>query len=213
MPMGFARRPGEGGRHRDQQRPGPGQRRIERGKADVIADAEAEAPEVGIGQPHGIAGRICRRFAIAAACPEVDIEQVQLVVGLDDRAIATDQIGAVGDPAVRATDGERADRDQHAPRRRHLAQRRQRRLIRLVEAMRQQPLRVAVEDAAHLRGEDDVGPLARQVGDCGRERRGIGRRGDSGAGLDDPGADHQAASSGSSFPAASSAASSSDPPI
>ena len=60
------------------------------------------------------AGLIGRGFAPALAIVEIDVEHVDLVVAGDERAIGREQERAVGDLAVGAQNGGRADMQEDA---------------------------------------------------------------------------------------------------
>ena len=107
-------RPGEGRGHADEVGAGLGQRAIERRKAQVVADGEAEPPPGQIGEDRRRARPEARRLAIAFAARQVDVEHVDLVVAGGDAALGVEEIGAVGAACRLDLDGERADQQPDA---------------------------------------------------------------------------------------------------
>ena len=75
---------------------------IELGKAQVVADREADAPELGAGRDDLLAGRERVRLPEGRQAGELDVEQVDLAVAGDLLAGSVEQqarvvhIGAVG---------------------------------------------------------------------------------------------------------------------
>src|SRR3546814_1409590 len=63
VPVRRARRPREGGGHREHARAGRAQRLIERRKSQVVTDREAERPGRGVGHHRRVAAGKRRRFA------------------------------------------------------------------------------------------------------------------------------------------------------
>ena len=100
---------GEGRRDRQERGAGLGQRAVERGEAQVVADGQAEPAPRQVGDHGELAGAVAARFAIALAAGEIDVEHVDLVVARDDLALRVDQEGAVGRLVGRDLDRERAD--------------------------------------------------------------------------------------------------------
>ena len=109
VPMGFAGPHREGGRHGEERRPAFGERAIQRRKAHVVADREADAAPGQVRDHSGFARLVIGGLAIALATRQIDIEHMDLVVACDHRAVWRDQEGAVDRPLGRGTQCQRAD--------------------------------------------------------------------------------------------------------
>src|SRR6185312_14336378 len=73
MPMCFTGLFGEGGRNREEACAGLRQRAVERGKAQVIADGEAEPSPRQVGEDTELARLVIARLAVAFAAREIDV--------------------------------------------------------------------------------------------------------------------------------------------
>src|SRR5438045_18422 len=73
VPMRLASLLGEGRRDGDERAAGLGQRAVERRKAQVVADAQAQPPPRQIGHHGNLARPVIARFAITLAAGEIDI--------------------------------------------------------------------------------------------------------------------------------------------
>ena len=109
VPVRLAGLPGEGRRDGEERGAGLGQRPVERGKAQVVADRQAEPAPRQVVQHRELAGPVASRLAIALAVGEIDVEHVDLVVARDDLAVRVDQERAVGRLVGGRLDRERAD--------------------------------------------------------------------------------------------------------
>ena len=96
-PMRFPRLLGEGRRHGDEFRTRHRQRPVERGEAEIVANAEAKTPERQVYGHRLVAALKQFRLSIALATGEIDIEEMQLVVSGGDGPVRSDQVRAVGD--------------------------------------------------------------------------------------------------------------------
>ena len=104
----------EVGRHGQDLGPGDGQRAIQLGKAQVVADRQADLRPVHV-PDHGPVARCDPiRFPVGWAILELDVEQVDLAIGGRDRAARVDQDARVVRPAGRPRLGQRAGQDPHA---------------------------------------------------------------------------------------------------
>src|SRR3954447_18748144 len=90
VPMRLAGLLGEGRRDREKRRAGVRQRAVERRKAQVIADREAEPAPRQIGDDAALARPEITRLAVALATAKVDIEHVNLVVARTNLAARID---------------------------------------------------------------------------------------------------------------------------
>src|SRR5262249_40922088 len=79
-PMRFTRLLGESRRDGNEAGSGRGERTVERGEAEVVADAQAEPPKGEIGDDGLVARLEELRLAVALAAREIDVEHMQLVV-------------------------------------------------------------------------------------------------------------------------------------
>ena len=150
MPVRLAGLPRERRGDREEGRAGLGERAIERGEAQVVADGEAEPAPRQVGEDREIARPVAARLAIALAAFEIDVEHVDLVVARDDVALAVDQEGAVRGLLGRDLHGERADMDVDAERAREFAEGRERRVVLLRHDGGEQLLARALHDVGHL---------------------------------------------------------------
>ena len=94
--MGLAGLLGEGRRNREKRAAGLRQRAVERGKAQVIADGDAEPAPWQISH-HGVfARRIAAQLPVAFPIGQIDVEHVDFIVAGRDLAVRIDQEAAVG---------------------------------------------------------------------------------------------------------------------
>ena len=70
------------------------------GKADIIADCQAEADTTAFGKDQPVAGGKMIRFTIAPPVADIGIEHVDLVIGGADAAVTTDHHRAVHNPRI-----------------------------------------------------------------------------------------------------------------
>src|SRR6185503_12630710 len=113
-PMRLAGLLSEGGRHGDDIGAGRGERPVKRGKAKVVADAQAEPSPGQVGKHRFVAWDEIARLAVAFAAGKIDVEHMQLVVARGDLALGGDEVGAVGDLAGWKLHGERANMQPNA---------------------------------------------------------------------------------------------------
>ena len=118
MPVRLPGLAGEGGGHG--QHFGAGQRlgAEKLREAQIVADGEAELGRADVDDQRLVAGLVGCGFAPALAIVEIDVEHVDLVVAGGERAIRREQQRAVGDLAVGAQNGGRADMQEDAELRR-----------------------------------------------------------------------------------------------
>src|SRR5262249_28131570 len=95
MPMCFAGLPGEGRGDGEKRASGLGERAIERGEAQIVADRESEPSPRQVGGDADFARSVIARLAVTLATAEFDVEHVDLVVARDDVALGIDEKGAV----------------------------------------------------------------------------------------------------------------------
>ena len=148
--------------------PALGQRPVEGGKAHVVADRQAEQAPRRLREHGPLAARIGGRFAPALAAGQVDVEEVDLVVGGDDVAVGIDDEGAVGD-LVAGAHGDRADMHDDAPLAGDLAQGGEGRVALLGADLVEQGGAGALDERGHLRRLHVVGALPGGLaheGDC-----------------------------------------------
>src|SRR5215470_16387218 len=84
VPVGLAGLLGKRRRNGDEGSPGLRERAIERGKAQVIADRQAQSAPWQIGGDRALTRFEAVRLAIAFAASEVDVEHVDLVITRND---------------------------------------------------------------------------------------------------------------------------------
>jgi hypothetical protein len=112
--------------------PGPGQRPVQLREADIVADGQAQPAPGRAGHHGGLAGPDRLALAPALARRQIDIEDVQLVIGGDDLAAVVDQQGPVGGAVVvrdPGFDDRRADQHPDAQLAGQIAQARHDRVI------------------------------------------------------------------------------------
>ena len=216
--MRLAGRNGEGGGDGDHNRPRLGQGAVQLGEADVVADGQAEPAPGRVGHDRAVARTHRGALAPALACRQIDVIDMQLVIGRDDGPRMVDQQGAVGGAIValmpRADDG-RADQQPDT----QLPGQGAQVSDNLVPILRRQngvaDSAVLDQEIGRLWGQDQLRPARRRVADQGLDMREGRRRRGRGAGLDqgDGERGHQALSNASSSPRRSSACRSSEPPI
>ena len=100
FPMGLAGRSGEGGGNRDHRRPRLGQLAMQMGKADVVADGQAQPAPGRVGDHRPVARPHRGAFAVSLAVRQIDVEDMQLVIARRDRARRVDQQRPIGRPRV-----------------------------------------------------------------------------------------------------------------
>src|SRR3954454_281932 len=86
MPVGLAGLLGKRSRDRDKGGPGLREGAIERRKAQVVADGEAQPAPWQVDRHSALARPEAVRLAIALAAGEVDVEHVDLVIARNDLA-------------------------------------------------------------------------------------------------------------------------------
>ena len=150
---------GEGGRSREEGGPVLGQRLVQGGEAHVVADGHPEPAPGRLGQHRPLATRVGGRFAPALAVGQIDVVEVDLVVGGRDPAVAADEEGAVRDP-VAIRHGDRAEMDQDAPLPGDLAQGEKRRIPLLRPDLVEQRRALALDEGRHLRCLHEIGALS-----------------------------------------------------
>src|SRR5262245_18256094 len=91
MPMRLTGLARKGRWHGEKRRAGFREATIERGKAQVVADGEAEAAPGQVGDDAIIARAIIARLAIALAAGKIDVEHMDLVVARENFAFGIDQ--------------------------------------------------------------------------------------------------------------------------
>src|SRR6516165_3441591 len=111
VPVRLPGLPGEGRRYGKEGRPGLRERAVERRKAQVVTDRQAETPPRQVRGDCDFAGPEGTRLPIALAVREIDIEHVNLGVARDDLAVAIDEEGPVTGTVRRNLDGQGADMD------------------------------------------------------------------------------------------------------
>src|ERR1700728_5166819 len=95
MPMRLAGAYREGGWHGEERRAAFGERAVQRRKAHVVADREADAAPGQVRDHGGFARLVIGGFAIALATRQIDIEHMDLVIACENVAIRSDQERAV----------------------------------------------------------------------------------------------------------------------
>ncbi len=212
MPMGAAGRHREGRRDRQEIGAGLRQGAIELREAQVVAHGHAEHAPGQCGEHRRLAGTERVRFAVALAAGELDIEHVDLVVALRDRAVGGDEEGSVGEPlvAILAAHHRRSQQQPGAGLARELAEGGEHRVIGFVSRFfdSQRPLRL--HHVAHFGRHDQRGACiaraADEVAGGGDVRLGLARRGELDAGGGEGGAHaREIPSLASSLPARSRA--------
>src|SRR5215467_9820881 len=91
VPMRLAGLLGERGRNGDEGAVRFGERPIERGEAQVIADRQAEPTPRQIGGDRALSWSEAVRLAVALAAGEIDVEHMDLVIARHDLARRIDQ--------------------------------------------------------------------------------------------------------------------------
>src|ERR1700734_2790241 len=109
MPVRLAGLLGKGRRDSKKRSTRLRQRPVERGKAQVVADGQAQFAPRQVGGDGNLAGAVVPRLAVAFAVGQIDVEHVNLVVTRDDVAVAIDEERTVGRLVGRKLDRERAD--------------------------------------------------------------------------------------------------------
>src|SRR5215467_1523888 len=104
MPVSLTGLLREGGGNSQHRCAAFGQRSVERGKAQVVANRKAQAAPRQIRQYRQLARTIVARFAIALAAGKIDVKHVDLVVARRDVAFWINQKRAVGCPVRRNLD-------------------------------------------------------------------------------------------------------------
>ena len=148
MPMGPAGDAGEGRGHRQHLGAGLGERAIERGEAQVVADRKPDRSANARRQDGFRARHDGGGFAIAMAITQIDIEQMNLVVARSNRAIRRQHVAAIENSAVNSLNPDRADKDPGFVHAREFRHGRQHRVITLRHGKGMQHSILGVEPCA-----------------------------------------------------------------
>lgn len=112
LPVCFTRLGGERRRHSDDLRAGIQQATVELGEAEVVADAHPQPKAVDVSDNGRLTGFDVIRLTERHRPRYVDVEEVNLVVGGDERTTLIDQDGCVVDLTLDVTGAvERAEQD------------------------------------------------------------------------------------------------------
>ena len=100
FPMRSTRRVIKRGGHGQYGRTGLCQGAIQRGKAQIIADAHPDPAERRVRHHRPCPRPIAGRFTILLGCRDIDVEHVDLVIAGTNAAVWRDQKGPVGKTAI-----------------------------------------------------------------------------------------------------------------
>ena len=211
MPVCLPGGPGEGRRHRQDRRAGRRQRPVQRRKAQIITDGQAQAAPRRRGH-HGFFTSLISRGFPPAFAAQHHVKQVDLGIAGGDGAGGIDQETAVDEFFADALQGQAAQLHPHAGAGGSGANGGEHHVIGFAADLAGRAGPVAIEQAAHFRGKDDLRALGGGLGNLGRKLFSLDGRNKAGAGLDQGNGQRHATSSVSSLPARSSARRSSQPP-
>ena len=175
---------GEGGRRRQDLRPGHGLGPEQMRETHVVADAEADLGKRQVGDHRPRARPVDRAFAPALAIVEIHVEHVDLVIGGDLVAIGTEQKGAVGNLAVTQLDRGRANMQMDAKLTRQIRRRLDDDIGILVAQHSHQARTILLHGTGHLRRLHIDSTLGRSLAHEPRHRSRVFLRIDTGAHLD-----------------------------
>jgi hypothetical protein len=97
-PSGHAGLEPERGGHEQDRRALDGERPVQLGEPEVVADRQADSAELGLGRDDLVPGREDGRLAARDRAGRIGVEQVDLAVGRDELARAVEQHARVEDP-------------------------------------------------------------------------------------------------------------------
>ena len=124
---------------------------VKLGKAQIVADRNAEPAPRQIGDHRRLARRIDRRFAPAFAARQINVEQMDLVIARQFRPIGRKDKSPIGDLATAGIERQRTDMQDNAQFAGEFGKRRDRRVACLRTDRRLQRRPVALHDIGHFR--------------------------------------------------------------